>query len=258
MPSGKYVSSIGKKYGKLLVLDEIHSNREIRCLCRCDCGNEISIVKHTVTSGKKTNCGCQNSIIGKNYGLLTILEELNERTNKGGKKYLCECKCGNKKVISLASLHTGTKSCGCLNHQKKYDGIINKKFGSLTVLKELDSTTDGCRQYLCRCECGNEKVYYGNNLISGNSTSCGCKKGYVENTKICMIKMKEAYPNSKSGIKGVWQDKNGYWHAIITVCGKRILYYGGAGDVGKNKCVNWRDEMVEKYHKPLIEKYSDL
>ncbi len=73
-----------------------------------------------------------------------------------------------------------------------------------------------------------------------------------------MIKRTEAYPNSKSGIKGVWQDKKGYWRAIITVSKKRIAFYGGVGEEGKEKCIAWRNVMVEKHHKPLIEKYNYL
>ena len=143
-------------------------------------------------------------------------------------------------------------------HQKKYDNIVGKKIEKLEVLKEVEKTKSGQRQFLCRCDCGNEKIVLGANLIYGETTSCGCNKGYVENTKINLLKMERAYPNSKSGIKGVWQDKNGYWHAIITVSRKRIQYYGGAGKTGKDKCIAWRNEMVEKYHKPLISKYSSL
>lgn len=98
----------------------------------------------------------------------------------------------------------------------------------------------------------------GSNLLYGESTSCGCvlNSYYQEGTNLILLEREEAYPNSKSGIKGVWQNKKGYWWAIITVKGKRITFYGGAGDEGKVKAVKCREEMVKKYHKPIIEKYK--
>ena len=34
----------------------------------------------------------------------------------------------------------------------------------------------GYYQWLCKCNCGNEKIVIGNNLSSGKSKSCGCLK----------------------------------------------------------------------------------
>jgi len=258
MPSGKYVNSVGKKYNKLYVLEEIRKSKSIYCVCQCDCGKTKEIKKDAVVRGVTTSCGCINSLVGKRFGKLLVISETDERTKKGRKKYLCQCDCGNIKIVGGDSLNAGTKSCGCLYYQKEYDNLIGKRFEKLLVIEEVEKTKKSQRQFLCQCDCGNTKIILGSNLIYGESTSCGCNRGYVENTKINLLKINEAYSNSKSGIKGVWQDKNGYWNAIITVSGKRIYFYGGIGDEGKDKCVTWRTEMVEKYHKPLIEKYSDL
>lgn len=259
MPSGRYFDSTGKKFNNLTVIEELKKNGAIYCKCRCDCGKEKIIRKTNITRGITKTCGsgCQISLVGLKQGMLTVLEET-EKRYKGRKVYLCHCECGNEKFISAANLHAGVKSCGCLLHQDKYDNLIGKKFSKLNVLKEVEKSKQGQRQFLCKCECGNEKIILGCNLIYGESTSCGCNKGYIEGTKIDMLKREKAYPNSKSGIKGVWQDKKGYWYGHITVCGERIAFYGGSGEEGKNKCITWRKEMVEKYHKPLIEKYNNL
>lgn len=57
--------------------------------------------------------------------------------------------------------------------------ITSKKFGRLTVLKSVKSekaAAKGRVQYdwLCRCECGAEKVIAVGNLRSGATSSCGC------------------------------------------------------------------------------------
>ncbi len=57
---------------------------------------------------------------------------------------------------------------------EKYD-VTGKRFGKLTVIKYIDSNNQG-RRWLCRCDCGNEKLVYSKNLKRG-VISCGCAKG---------------------------------------------------------------------------------
>lgn len=56
--------------------------------------------------------------------------------------------------------------------------LIGMKFGKLTVLSKGDThiTKGGnrCSTYNCICECGNVKQIKTNNLLSGNTRSCGC------------------------------------------------------------------------------------
>lgn len=47
------------------------------------------------------------------------------------------------------------------------------RFGRLLVVCYADSM-GGKARWLCRCDCGNEKVFVSGNLRSGSSTSCGC------------------------------------------------------------------------------------
>lgn len=61
--------------------------------------------------------------------------------------------------------------------------LEGKVFGKLTVLKEVSnsSTNYSKMRWLCRCECGVEKVILGNNLLRGLSTSCGCSRSVPHN-----------------------------------------------------------------------------
>lgn len=52
--------------------------------------------------------------------------------------------------------------------------ITGRRFGRLTVLQRASSDTFGNSAWLCLCDCGKKKVIGRPNLISGNSTSCGC------------------------------------------------------------------------------------
>lgn len=51
---------IGKKFGKLTVIDRATSgcNRNTRWNCACDCGNTLPIYNSNLVSGSTTSCGC--------------------------------------------------------------------------------------------------------------------------------------------------------------------------------------------------------
>jgi hypothetical protein len=55
--------------------------------------------------------------------------------------------------------------------------MVGQRFGRLTVveLKPRPSTSlSRSYHYLCKCDCGAEKVVDGNSLRSANTQSCGC------------------------------------------------------------------------------------
>lgn len=60
----------------------------------------------------------------------------------------------------------------------RLDDLTGKKFNYLTVLKRAeDYVTPKGKHYtrwLCRCDCGVEKIQHPQNLKSGNIKSCGC------------------------------------------------------------------------------------
>lgn len=50
---------IGKKYGKLTVLERIpHKHGYICLICTCDCGNQTTVLWNNLWSGKSDSCGC--------------------------------------------------------------------------------------------------------------------------------------------------------------------------------------------------------
>lgn len=51
---------------------------------------------------------------------------------------------------------------------------IGKKYGRLTVLKEVERYNQVTRQVLCRCDCGTERVFRLPKLVYNRTKSCGC------------------------------------------------------------------------------------
>lgn len=108
-------------------------------------------------------------ITGQRFGNL-VVKEFAYTTHTSGAYWLCDCDCGNSKVICGASLRRGRSTCcGCHNSEN----IIGKKFNRLTVLG-LDAIIDNRRHLLCKCDCGNTAIVARNKLVTGHTRSCGC------------------------------------------------------------------------------------
>ena len=147
----KKVNVIGKKFGKLIVLQELepHINSDgskTRIVkVKCKCGNTFSItLKNAKKAYKCAKCKNQErriNLIGKRFGKLIVIDNAEDYITPKGvhiRRLKCKCDCGNIKITSYNSLHGGyTKSCGCLSNtcgllkdfpklMEKYDYINNK------------------------------------------------------------------------------------------------------------------------------------
>lgn len=113
------------------------------------------------------------NIKGKKFGLLTVIKRVNN-TQNGKTQWLCKCECGNTKIVPGKSLRDGnTKSCGCLNNKDYvYEG---RRFGKLEVIGKAENSRTGKVQWLCKCDCGKEKIIQEYALKRGIK-SCGCEK----------------------------------------------------------------------------------
>lgn len=58
---------------------------------------------------------------------------------------------------------------------REWPSLIGQKYGMLTVIGQAPSTEKGQRRWICKCDCGTEKIVLGGNLKRGTTVSCGCK-----------------------------------------------------------------------------------
>jgi hypothetical protein len=118
----KPINRIGERHGKLLVVDRVPLNSRSSWLCVCDCGEHTTVSNTNLKSGNTTSCGCvwrsvvKGSMIGRKFGLLTVVAE--DKSKKFGSSvfaaYRCKCSCGEWIVTLGVSLRNGdTRSCGC-------------------------------------------------------------------------------------------------------------------------------------------------
>lgn len=173
----------GKRFGRLVCKEYVGN---YKWLCQCDCGNEKVVGFSALNNNRTRSCGCLAreksrdrqliDLTGKRFGKLVVLGI--DKTVKNKVYWKCQCDCGNEKVVRSDNLTRNvTKSCGCINKTLGYfidKSIIGRRFGKLVVTSL--AYIQGRKTYWnCLCDCGNAKVAYRGSLISGHTTSCGCK-----------------------------------------------------------------------------------
>ena len=119
-----------------------------------------------------------SQLTGQTFGLLTVEERTDQREDR---YYLwkCRCACGNTVLVSTRKLTRGTvTSCGCTEKRTRPRGapaedISGRRYGKLVAIGKAPSR-NGRTRWLCKCDCGNEKVVTKEALKAGKVKSCGC------------------------------------------------------------------------------------
>lgn len=232
---------IGYRVGKLTVIkfDRIEHKRDSKgknrdkgyWLCKCDCGNEVSIARNVLVTGKTKSCGC----LYKDNGLKTAKRNLKDLT---GKRF-------NKLVV-----------IGLDRKEERIYSNGNKR---------------NIYYWKCRCDCGEEVIISGKRLKDGRIKDCKDAKrneteSYTkignefkkenilkENTRLDNLSGKLSKANT-SGVRGVSfkKDKNKY---KATIGFKKKTYFLGYFD-NIEDAKKAREKAEEKYYKPILEKYG--
>ena len=99
-----------------------------------------------------------------------------KKQKDGSYFYLKYCKkCRNKKECEYNLQNGKVKT----PRGMPVESLINKQFGKLLVIKYDGKKIYGKHNrhlWLCKCECGIEKVIKEDSLKTGNTKSCGCSK----------------------------------------------------------------------------------
>lgn len=123
-------------------------------------------------------------LTGKRIGRLVITGRAG---NRGEQTFWrCVCDCGNAIETNSILLREGrTKSCGCFRREISKElmtkialglskDLLGQRFGRLLVIDKTDKKTGGHRLWMCRCDCGREKLVQARFMIEGSAVSCGC------------------------------------------------------------------------------------
>lgn len=124
---------------------------------------------------------------------------------------------------------------------KKIQDLTGKKFNRLTVLK-FSHTKGYVKYWLCRCDCGNEKVISGTHLKSGKIKSCGCF------LKEKLIERNFKHGKTNTRLFRIWQ------HIKNRCKDKNNKYYKGRGI---KICQQWLDDFKCFYDWAITNGYQD-
>lgn len=116
----------GQRFGRLTVIgrDLNGPAGASKWICKCDCGNMISVRRNHLVSGQTTSCGCAKKgvnlkplVPGQRFGRL-VVQEMTDKKSGNTYIYKCLCDCGKECYVSRAHLVNGnTQSCGCLQKE---------------------------------------------------------------------------------------------------------------------------------------------
>lgn len=179
-------------------------------------------------------------LTGKIFERLTVIRRV-ENNEHGRSMWLCQCECGNQKVIMGKCLKSGhTKSCGCLNREiiskSSLKDISGVRYGKLLVVDRVEDhiSQNGrrCVMWRCLCDCGNYTEVSSNQLTSGKTKSCGCLR---------KEKLSKGNPKHNGSHDRLYK----VYHNMINRCynpnSNDYKYYGKRG---VSICDEWTDDYL--------------
>lgn len=256
-----------RRFGRWVVVSRDDNRHGQACWkCVCDCGNEKSVVGHTLRNGKSLSCGCLRGeqlasrlrlrLNGQRFGLWVVLGEADDGRSEAS-RWLCRCDCGTERIVLGTNLSKGTSaSCGCEHADRqarsRAEALIGQRFGRLVV--DRARVTGARDQWICVCDCGEAATVSGHNLLAGKTRSCGClTRNRLDRTGQRygkLVALQQGPPEPRRGAKTwVCQCDCG---RLTTVTGDNL----GGGSTRSCGCAT-RGEILDERH-CLYRLYDDL
>lgn len=120
----------------------------------------------------------------------------------------------------------------------KFIDLTGNRYDMLYVVRRVENSNDGYVQYLCLCDCGNEKIVKANNLSNGNTHSCGCLKK--------KIMAEKQFKHGATGGRHGKQDRlYTIWCGMNSRCySPSATEYENYGGRGITVCNEWRNDFL--------------
>ena len=123
--------------------------------------------------------------------------------------------------------------------------LSNKRFGKLVVIKRVGTGNHKRPLWLCKCDCGKEKLVNGQSLRDGGALSCGC---YGRERR---IKGHTKHSKTDTRLFNVWQNIK---RRCYTKTNPSYKYYGACG---VKVCKEWRESFEAFYTWAIANGYDE-
>ncbi len=115
-----------------------------------------------------------------------------------------------------------------------FKDLTGNKYGRLTVVGLSDKKSGRKSFWVCKCDCGNEKLVRSDSLKSGDVKSCGCLKKEQDDINLD----RTAHNHSKTNLHSKWL---GIKARCYNPKEKAYKYYGARGIT---MCDEWKNDFV--------------
>lgn len=222
------------------------------CICKNN-HNRITRNSKELKDSRVLNCiECKlleyKKMIGKKVGTVEIVSIYSY--NAKGCVYNCVCSCDKNRIFQLSKsrIESGVSNCGkCCN---RGENLVGKRYGKLVVEKEVKDDL-GHKAWLCRCDCGGERIASTRQLKKADVKTCGCYKREIEDLKDKVFgRLKVVSYHGK-----INKAKEHSWNCVCE-CGNKVLVTHGnllRGSTRSCGCLleDINDEVKEKVLKKL-------
>lgn len=139
--------------------------------------------------------------------------------------------------------------------KKVKNDLTGKTFGRFYVIGVAD---DGQRKtsYICQCECGNIRKVRADGLLSGRSSSCGCRKRETDRENVKNVPAYKKFENT--GFKVGGTRLYHIWQGMKSRCyNENNPSYGRYGGRGITVCDEWKTDYIAFHTWAMENGYSD-
>lgn len=126
--------------------------------------------------------------------------------------------------------------------------LLGFRFCRLVVIESAGTDKNGRAVWLCRCDCGNYHRTLGKYLLSGETTSCGCRRSEIlkETTQ-----KQTTHGKTNTRIYTIWQ-------AIKNRCNNpNNKGYNNYGGRNIKMCIEWENSFEAFYKWAIDNGYND-
>lgn len=143
------------------------------------------------------------------------------------------------------------KEVGASSRGRKYRTVPGQRFGRLVVIGETTGHEKGRTYWLCRCDCGAEKIALPKSIARGLTQSCGClHKEWLSGLRATHRKSGGPTYSSWSAMRARCRNPNNKHYADyggrgITVCARWDNFENFLADMGEKPSARYSIERRE-------------